>query len=771
MAHVPIYVGGVCTRSILYKTWTTLVCAQSSAALNVIKKNALSTSPLVHKAVNSRAELQLARRIIIKVGSAVITREEECGLGLSQLAHIVEQVAQLQLKGHEVILVTSGAVAFGKQKLQYQKSLTFGIRPTPGIENTETMVLPARACAAVGQGGLMALYSALFSQYGLRASQILVTKPDFYNESSRANLRSTLNELLHLNVIPIVNANDPLAPPPALDVDLAGVTSVKDNDSLASRLAVEISADLLIMLSDVEGFYRCQPSLRGSQLVHTYDPHEEGIDVTLGDKSRICVESMNSKVRAGSWALENDVSVVVANGYRENVILQIIRGRKIGTFFTKGKPVGTSPEQQAINARHGARDLQKLSPAERCDIINNLADLLTENQSDILAQNKRDLNEARNSGLSASLTSRLVLSPKKLKTLAEGLRQIANTSHHNLDRVLRRTRLASGLVLKQVTVPIGVLLVIFESRPDCLPQVAALAISTGNGLLLKGGKEAYFSNKILHDLVGDALEPHVPRETIALVSRHEDVEDLLQLNKHIDLVIPRGSPQLVREIQSKSIHIPVLGHSESVCHVYVDEQCDHEKALKIVLDSKCEYPAASNSLETLLIHKSHLANKFFDEVVEMLEKNKVKIYAGAQLLKCLKFGPPPAKDLSTEYGELACTIEVMEDVVSAIVHINTYGSAHTDCIVTENANNALLFQQSLDSACVFVNASTRFSDGYRFGLGAEVGISTSHIHARGPVGVDGLLTSKWILEGSGDTVQEFNDGQKQFIHEPLPLDE
>lgn len=740
-----------------------------------LEKRHFHNSVTLHKAVEYRDQLRDAERLVVKLGSAVITREDECGLALGRLASIIEQIADLQNSNKEVMLVTSGAVAFGKQKLRQELAMSMSMRQTlttaPYDDNNKG-ILPPRACAAAGQSGLMSLYEAMFAQYDVKVAQILVTKPDFYNEKSRKNLRSTLNELLKLNIVPIINANDAVAPPPDMDMDLSGVISVKDNDSLAARLAVEMQSDLMILMSDVNGLYTSPPGTEGSRLMNTYSPKTNGISITYGAMSRVGTGGMDSKVQAATWALEHDVSVVICNGFRENAIRDIVNGKKIGTFFTNLPSHSTPVEIQAAKAREGGRSLAVLRPEERADIINNIANALLENQSEILAANKKDLEDARSAGLQASLIARLVLSPSKLKSLAGGLRQIAATSHENLGRVLRHTKLAEGLMLKQITEPIGVLLVIFEARPDCLPQVAALAISSGNGLLLKGGKEAYHTNQILYQLVGDALEPYVDRESIGLISRREDIQDLLTLDDYIDLVIPRGSSDLVRTIQEQSKGIPVLGHSEGICHVFIDSDCDTDMALKIIKDSKCDYPAACNAMETLLIHKDHLKTQFFDDILETFKSNGVKMYAGPRMLSQLKFGPPPAPSLKMEYSSLEVTMEIVDDVHDAMSHIHKYGSSHTDSIVTNNHENARTFLKCTDSACVFHNASTRFADGYRFGLGAEVGISTTKIHARGPVGVEGLLTTKWIMEGSGDVVSEYVEGgPKTFVHERLPLNQ
>ncbi|XP_062927524.1 delta-1-pyrroline-5-carboxylate synthase isoform X1 [Mobula hypostoma] len=727
-----------------------------------------------------RTDLRQARRIVVKLGSAVVTRGDECGLALGRLASIVEQVSVLQNQGREMLIVTSGAVAFGKQRLRHEILLSQSVRQAlhSGQNQLKDMTVPvleARACAAAGQSGLMALYEAMFTQYSICAAQILVTELDFQDEQKRRNLNSTLHELLRMNIVPIVNTNDAVVPPPEPNSDLQGqMISIKDNDSLAARLAVEMRAELLIVLSDVEGLYDCPPGLDDAKLIDTFYPGDQQT-VTFGTKSRVGLGGMEAKVKAALWALQGGTSVVIASGTHPkvtgHVITDIVEGKKVGTFFSEVKPAGPTVEQQAEMARADGRLLASLQPQQRADIIHRLADLLTDHREEILSANRRDTEAAVAAGcLSQPLLKRLSLTTAKLTSLAIGLRQIAGSAQDSVGRVLRRTRVANGLELEQVTVPIGVLLVIFESRPDCLPQVSALAIASGNGLLLKGGKEAAHSNQILHRLTQEALSAHGVRDAIQLVSTREEVEDLCRLDKLIDLIIPRGSSQLVRDIQKASKGIPVLGHSEGICHVYLDSDANLEKAIKIVRDSKCDYPAACNALETLLVHRDHLRTPFFDQVIDMLRMEEVKIHAGPRFASYLTFSPSEVKSLRTEYGDLECCIEVVDSVQEAIVHIHKYGSSHTDVIVTENEETAEHFMQHVDSACVFWNASSRFSDGYRFGLGAEVGISTARIHARGPVGLEGLLTTKWLLRGEGQGVSDFAEqGTMSYIHENLPV--
>ncbi|XP_062257160.1 delta-1-pyrroline-5-carboxylate synthase-like [Platichthys flesus] len=753
----------------------------SSVSIRAYSKTKFSLPRPHGKSFAHRSELKQAKRIVVKLGSAVVTRGDECGLALGRLASIVEQVAVLHNQGREMMIVTSGAVAFGKQRLRHEILLSQSVRQAlhSGQNQLKQMSIPvleARACAAAGQSGLMALYEAMFTQYSTCTAQILVTNLDFHDEQKRGNLNSTLHELLRMNIVPIINTNDAVVPPPVPNSDLQGVNviSIKDNDSLAARLAVEMKADLLIALSDVEGLYDSPPGTDDAKLIDIFYPGDQQ-SIKYGSKSRVGIGGMEAKVKAALWALQGGTSVVIANGTHPkvtgHVITDIVEGKKLGTFFSEVKPAGPTVEQQTEMARHAGRSLASLLPEQRGEIIYYLSELLTEKKDEILSANRKDMELANESGrFSQALIDRLSLSTVKLNSLAIGLRQLAVSSKDSVGRVLRRTRVGNNLELEQITVPIGVLLVIFESRPDCLPQVAALAIASGNALLLKGGKEASNTNKILHQLTQEALSIHGVTDAIQLVSTREEVEDLCRLDKLIDLIIPRGSSQLVREIQRAAKGIPVLGHSEGVCHVYIDNDASVDKAIQVVRDSKCDYPAACNAMETLLIHRDLLRTPIFDQMIDMLRAEHVKIHAGPQFASYLTFSPSEVKSLRTEYGELECCIEVVDSMQDAVDHIHKYGSSHTDVIVTENEDTAQQFLQQVDSACVFWNASSRFADGYRFGLGAEVGISTARIHARGPVGLEGLLTTKWILRGEGHTVADFSEqGSMKYLHENIPV--
>ncbi|KAK8514799.1 hypothetical protein V6N12_057695 [Hibiscus sabdariffa] len=362
----------------------------------------------------------------------------------------------------------------------------------------------------------------------------------------------------------------------------------------------------------------------------------------------------------------------------------------------------------------------------------------------------------------------------QIAALAKSIRVIADMEEP-IGRILKKTELADGLILEKTSCPLGVLLIIFESRPDALVQIASLTIRTGNGLLLKGGKEARRSNAILHKIITSVIPESIGDKLIGLVASREDIPDLLKLDDVIDLVIPRGSNSLVSKIKS-STKIPVLGHADGVCHVYVDKSANTDMAKKVVLDAKIDYPAACNTMETLLVHQDLSSTGLLNELLAELQREGVTLHGGPRASSFLEL--PEAQSLHHEYSSLACTVEIVDDMEAAVDHIHQHGRHAVSlgilfffidsyCIITEDHEVAEMFLHRVDSAAVFHNASTRFCDGARFGLGAEVGVSTSRIHARGPVGVEGLLTTRWVLRGSGQVVN--GDKGVVYSHKDLSL--
>ncbi|KAL0003208.1 hypothetical protein SO802_016989 [Lithocarpus litseifolius] len=702
----------------------------------------------------SRAFLKEVKRLVIKVGTAVVTRADG-RLALGRLGALCEQIKDLNTQGYEVIVVSSGAVGLGRQRLKYRRLVnsSFADLQKPQVE------LDGKACAAVGQNSLMALYDTLFSQLDVTSAQLLVTDNDFRDKAFRNQLSETVQSLLALKVIPIFNENDAVSTRRAPYEDSSGI--FWDNDSLAALLALELKADLLVLLSDVEGLYSGPPSDPKSKLIHTYvkEKHQGGI--TFGDKSRVGRGGMTAKVKAAINAAYAGIPVVITSGYAPENIIKVLQGECLGTLFHQDAhlwaPVKEcSSREMAVAARESSRRLQAISSHDRRKILLDIADALEANEKLIKIENEADVATAQQAGYEKSLIARLALKPGKISSLANSIRVLANMEDP-IGCILKRTELADGLVLEKTSSPLGVLLIVFESRPDALVQIAALAIRSGNGLLLKGGKEAKCSNAILHKIITDAIPDSVGGKLIGLVTSREEIPDLLKLDDVIDLVIPRGSNKLVSQIKN-STKIPVLGHADGICHVYLDKSANMDMAKRIIVDAKVDYPAACNAMETLLVHKDLSQSEGLSELIVDLRVEGVTLYGGPRASSLLNF--PEAKSFHHEYNSLACTVEIVDDVYAAIDHIHQHGSAHTDCIIAEDQEVAEVFLHQVDSAAVFHNASTRFCDGARFGLGAEVGISTSRIHARGPVGVEGLLTTRWILKGSGQVV----DGDKDIVY-------
>ena len=422
-------------------------------------------------------------------------------------------------------------------------------------------------------------------------------------------------------------------------------------------------------------------------------------------------------------------------------------------------------EQTALAARQTQVWLQAIGTETKNRALTAIANALHKNSGKIVAANKKDLEAAKKARLAEPLLKRLLFDEKKIEEVIAGIESLKQLDDPT-GKILAATKLDKGLKLYKVTCPIGVIGVIFESRPDALVQISTLCLKSGNGVLLKGGSEAARTNKILFDIIEDASKrAGIPKGWIGLLQTREDVSRMLRMDKYIDLLIPRGSYELVRYIKENT-NIPVLGHAEGICHVYIDGDVDLNMAVHITVDSKCQYPAVCNAAETLLVDKK-IAKKFLSLIKIALEEKGVEIRGCEKTRKVIDCVAATEKDWRAEYLDYILSVKVVDGINGAIEHINKYGSKHTDAIVTQNRKTAEKFMSLVDSADVFWNCSTRFSDGYRFGLGAEVGISTNKIHARGPVGLEGLTIYKWKLYGSGQIVADYAEGRKKFTHKKI----
>ena len=401
----------------------------------------------------------------------------------------------------------------------------------------------------------------------------------------------------------------------------------------------------------------------------------------------------------------------------------------------------------------------------RIKALNFMADCLEKNTEEILEANNEDYKRAEKKGISKALLSRLKLSKDKLNSGIEGVRKVGDLTDP-VNQVQIKRELSKGLILERKTVPIGVLGIIFESRPDAVMQISSLAIRSGNGVMLKGGSEAHLTNTSIvkalkQGLGGSGLDENA----ICLLTSRKDSMSMLKLEKYINLIIPRGSNELVQFIQNNT-RIPVLGHADGICHLFVDNEASLEMALSVALDSKTQYPAACNAIETLLVHED-IASAFLEKAIPLFNSKEVKLIGDR---RSVELGVPyqaNMEDWQTEYLDLILSIKIVNDLEEAIRHIQKFSSKHTDGIITENLSNANKFMNEVDSAGVFHNCSTRFADGFRYGFGAEVGISTQTLPPRGPVGLEGLVTYKYFLKGDGNVVDNFSSGRATYTHKDL----
>lgn len=405
------------------------------------------------------------------------------------------------------------------------------------------------------------------------------------------------------------------------------------------------------------------------------------------------------------------------------------------------------------------------SPIEdRNRALEKIAENLKAHKEDIFQANDKDLEEAEKNEVSAAVIKRLKFNEAKLKDVLSGIEQLIKLEDP-LEKVTLARELDEGLTLYRISCPIGVIGVIFEARPDAMVQISTLCIKSGNCAILKGGKETTFTNRVLFQLIHDSVvSVGLPNNCLLQAEQHNEIDELLSCHDSVDLLIPRGSNAFVQYIMNNT-KIPVMGHADGICHIYVDADADQDKAIPIIVDAKTQYTAACNAVETLLVNRS-IARVFLPKMAAALKANGVKLRGTAEVNDIIEIETIEEKDF-VEYLDLIASVKLVDNIDEAIEHINRFGSHHTDCIITENADNAHRFMQMVDSAGVYQNCSTRFADGFRYGFGAEVGISTGKIHARGPVGLEGLVTYKYKLFGNGHIVDDYATGKKMFHHKDV----
>lgn len=420
----------------------------------------------------------------------------------------------------------------------------------------------------------------------------------------------------------------------------------------------------------------------------------------------------------------------------------------------------------AQKTRAAARNLAVLPAAHRNQAIEAIAQALESAAPEILAANAADCELAQQEGLANALYGRLKLDAAKLQAAIAGVRDLARLPDP-IGAVQIHRELDAGLVMQRVACPLGVLGVIFEARPDAVVQIATLAIKSGNGVILKGGKEAVRSCAALVAAIHQGLQQAgVEPEVVRLLTTREETLALLHLDQYVDLIIPRGSNSFVRFVQENT-RIPVLGHADGICHLYVDQAADLDQAVSITVDAKTQYPSACNTIETLLVHQA-IAARFLPQVAAALKAKQVELRGDARTQQIIPVSAATESDWETEYSDLILAIKVVDSLTEAMQHINRYGSRHTEAIVTESPQTAAEFMAQVDAAGVFHNCSTRFADGFRYGFGAEVGISTQKLPPRGPVGLEGLVTYKYQVSGKGQIAATYTGpAAKPFTHRDL----
>ncbi|MDU6852851.1 MAG: glutamate-5-semialdehyde dehydrogenase [Zhenhengia sp.] len=421
--------------------------------------------------------------------------------------------------------------------------------------------------------------------------------------------------------------------------------------------------------------------------------------------------------------------------------------------------------EAAKKAREASIILQAVESDAKRKALESIKEALEAHQEAIFKANQVDIEMSEAQNVSMPVLKRLRFDKAKLQDVLDGIESLVHMKEP-VGKVQMQTELDEGLILTRVSCPIGVIGVIFESRPDALVQISSLCLKSGNAVLLKGGSEAKETNKVLFEIIKKASEEAgMPEGWITLMETREEVSEILKMNKEIDLLIPRGSNEFVQYIMRNS-DIPVMGHADGICHTYVDEHADLDLAVKVVTDSKTQYVSVCNALETLLVHEK-VANDFLPRLKESLESKGATIKGCAKTRAIIECEEATEEDWQTEYLDYILSIKIVSSLEEAICHINTYGSGHTDCIVSTDEEAVQKFMMLVDSGNVFCNVSTRFSDGFRYGFGAEVGVSTSKIHARGPVGIEGLLIYKYKLLGHGHIVGDYASGVRKFTHKKL----
>lgn len=665
------------------------------------------------------------KKIVVKVGTSALTQGTQT-LSRRFMLGLAQQLAHLQSRGIEVVLVSSGAVATGRDLL-----------------NSPQFSPSKQTFASIGQVKLIQIWSELFSFFDLQVGQVLLAKDDFSLQKKNST-RDTLNCLLQNKILPIINENDAIA---------TSETRIGDNDNLAALVADAIGADRVILLTDQEGLFTADPRIDSeAKLIGVVEQIDEAIlSLAKGSSTILGTGGMAAKIEAARRASKSGIRTVIASASRPNVLIDLAEGKRIGTIFLEERGLDASQiKKMAVEAREAKFVLAKVSSAAKNKALEILIENLKSCREAVLEANRLDIDLAMAKGLSAPLLERLSIE-NRMEGIIHDIEQVIalpDPVGETFDQMI----LPNGLKLSKCRTPIGVLGAIYESRPNVTLDIAALAIKSGNCAILRGGSESLQTNRVLVELIQTSLiSAGLPADAIQLIAHpsRENIKELLQLHEYVDLIIPRGSLAL-QEFCLEHSKIPVVTGGIGICHLFVDETADLERSLQVILNAKTQRPTVCNALDTLLVH-SAMAHCFIPKIVNALSQKGVSFRLDE---KSGEFAKEPscslagAADWDTEWLSLVLGVKTVENLSEAIAHIQAHSTGHSDGILTENGKHAERFLREIDSAAVYVNASTRFTDGGQFGLGAEAAISTQKLHARGPMGLKELTSYKWIIQGN-----------------------
>lgn len=678
------------------------------------------------------------KRIAVKVGSNVLTRADGT-LDITRMSALADQIAALHKSGIEVILVSSGAVASGKSE----------ICPTGTLDEVDQRQL----FSAVGQAKLINRYFELFREHGIPVGQVLTVKENFASHSHYVTQQNCMKVMLENGVIPIVNENDTIS---------LSELMFTDNDELSGQIATMMDVQALIILSNIDGLYNGAPTDPTAHILREIRPDDRLDDYIQSGKSSLGRGGMHTKTRIARQIAAQGIDVYIANGKRNDILTDLMERPEetpCTHFLPSTKPAGgnapspssSSLEETFVAARAASLHLLALSDEEINRALLAVADAVEEDTPLLLEENRKDL--ARMSP-SDPKYDRLKLTKARLKDIADGIRHVA-TLPSPLGRILKESTLPNGLRLQKKSFPFGVIGIIYEARPNVTLDVFALCLKSGNACLLKGGSDADQSNRALVRTIHRVLSRlGIDTRCVELLpATHEAATELMHAEKYVDLIIPRGGSRLIDFVRREAT-VPVIETGAGICHTYFDRNGDLSKGMAIVLNAKTRRVSVCNALDCLLVDRQRLSD--LPQLCAPLAEKEVTLYADAPAYAALQghypnewLRPATEEDFGREFLDYKMAVRTVEGLDEALAHIRRYSSRHSECIVTEDTATAARFCRDVDAACVYVNAPTSFTDGGQFGMGAEIGISTQKLHARGPMALEEITTYKWIVEGNG----------------------